>query len=110
MTLSDYEEHDWDCATARARGMPNECFTTIEYDSSQSSRRPWRSASSLYIPVVDEEDRRHLVCQLNMDAVGLNNGWVDTMPIQVTMTSTFVDADDPRNSNPPQEVSQEDFE
>lgn len=89
--------------------MPNEMFTTVEYDSSQSSSRPWRHGS-LYIPVVDEEGRRHLVCQLNMDAVGLNNGWVDTMPVQVTPTSCFVEADDPRSSNPPIEVDQELYE
>jgi len=73
-------------------------FTTIEWDWA-TNHEPWR-VEGLAIPVVNEDDERSLVAELRMDARGINNGWVDTMPVEREPFG-FVDADDPRNGNPP---------
>jgi hypothetical protein len=80
-------------------------YTTIEYDWLCGYTKPWRVEHTA-IPVVNDDDERRLLCQLNMDARGLNNGWIDTMPIERTMIDVFVDTDDPRNSNPPINVDE----
>lgn len=81
-------------------------FTTIEWDWTRYNH-PWR-ADGMAIPVVDDHDRRALVAELRMDATGINNGWRDTMPIHRFPLDVFVEADDPRNSNPPLEVDRND--
>lgn len=77
-------------------------FTTIEWDWGDG-KQPWKT-DGLAIPVVDNDDRRHLVCRLNLDSRRLNNGWIRSMPVAVSDTDIFVDADDPRNANPPVEL------
>jgi hypothetical protein len=79
-----------------------EMFTTIEWDWARRAQR-WRT-HGLYIPVVNQNDERGIVCTLNADAERMNNGWTDTMPVQTVGPIEFVDENDPRNGNPPLEL------
>jgi len=81
-----------------------ELFTTIEWDWGRRGQR-WRT-HGMYIPIVNEDDERGIVCTLKADAYGMNNGWPDTMPVQSVGPIAFVDEDDPRNANPPMEIEE----